>query len=258
MKHITAVFVLTAFLILPFVSFAESRKDILGGWVLSEKWGGYMGVAILFDKDEYTYWFYSDVNYPGKPRYPIKGKYSIEGNKITLAKVPGLYTDKWYLIDYQKEKCLIPDNEYSKLAEGKPFDDSRLLHFDKLFDTEDPFAYQMGGYNTLESRKKYIEDLKKEKLEFIKHMDIEAKKLLDKFNASEDSKKLGGLFTVDDYDKTVVLEEYDFELRKSVGIVSYTLKTPVDFKGFPRDFAIKVYRDDERNPHYKLVKCKLK
>ncbi|MFA7186395.1 MAG: hypothetical protein WC082_15950, partial [Victivallales bacterium] len=234
---------------------AENKEDISGGWVLSQQWCGYMGVAILFDKDEYTYWGYSDVNYPGKQRYPIKGKYSIEDNKITLDNTRGTYSDKWYLIDYQSERCLIPDNEYSKLAKGKPFDDSRLLHFDKFFDAEDPFAYQQ-GYKTPEQRRGHLEYIQKEKQALIKDADKEAKKILDEFNASENSKKLGGPLTIDDYEKKVSREVFDVELSNMVDIVSYTLKRPVDFNGYPRSFSIKMYRDDDFNLKFILVKGK--
>jgi hypothetical protein len=73
---------------------------INGAWVLSEKWHGYMGIALVIKDNEFKYWFYSDAKLPDEPKYPITGKVEFDGDIIRL--VPNgnehLYDTKWRLV----------------------------------------------------------------------------------------------------------------------------------------------------------------
>lgn len=61
----------------------KTEEEIIGKWTFSEEWSG-MGLAIEFDKEEFKYWFYSDVKFGKEPVYPIKGKWKISDGVIIL------------------------------------------------------------------------------------------------------------------------------------------------------------------------------
>ena len=51
----------------------SAPSTIDGAWVLSDKWTGFMGIALVIKGNEFRYWFYSDVSVPREPKYPITG-----------------------------------------------------------------------------------------------------------------------------------------------------------------------------------------
>src|SRR5262245_53469412 len=44
-----------------------------GAWVLSDKWWGYMGIALVIKGNEFKYWFYSDFIGPRERGIPSPG-----------------------------------------------------------------------------------------------------------------------------------------------------------------------------------------
>jgi hypothetical protein len=99
-----------------------------GYWLLSGKWMGYMGIALRLDKDQFQYWFYSDVRLPNEPTYPIVGTVQTEGDTITLKCKERLYDSKWHLFIYRNQICLLADLHYQQFTKTGKLDDSRLLY----------------------------------------------------------------------------------------------------------------------------------
>ena len=100
-----------------------------GYWLLSGKWMGYMGIALKIDKNRFQYWFYSDAKLEHEPTYPLSGEVEIRKNTVHL-KYRGqehLYSDKWHLIIYKNQICLLADNHYHDYMKTDKLDDSRLL-----------------------------------------------------------------------------------------------------------------------------------
>lgn len=112
-----------------------------GAWVLSEKWIGYMGVALVIKSNEFKYWFYSDVQSPKKPNYPMTGKIALDGDRIAL--LPNnadghLYDTNWHLVVHKGEICLLAGIHLQEYKKGKPFPVDRLLHKTNGFDEKKP------------------------------------------------------------------------------------------------------------------------
>jgi hypothetical protein len=112
-----------------------------GAWVLSEKWNGYMGIALVIKSNEFRYWFYSDVQLPKEPTYPITGKVELDGDTIRL--LPSitdahLYHTNWHLVVHKGEICLLAESHLRDYRSGKPFPDDRLLYKIDDFDEKKP------------------------------------------------------------------------------------------------------------------------
>ena len=78
----------------------QDKSQIIGKWAFSEDWMGEMGIAIEFTKDEYRYWFYSDVKNGEEPKYPITGKWNLVGGVLSLNEPNEgtLYAKEWTLV----------------------------------------------------------------------------------------------------------------------------------------------------------------
>lgn len=125
---------------------AQSQTPTLdGAWVLSEKWTGYMGIALVIKSNEFRYWFYSDVQLPKEPRYPIMGKVELDGDKIRLLPTvtdAHLYHTNWHFVVHKGEICLLAESHLRDYRSGKPFPDDRLLHKIDYFDDKKPVMNQ--------------------------------------------------------------------------------------------------------------------
>ena len=67
-----------------YASLVGTRSEIPtldGAWVLSEKWTGFMGIALVIKSNEFRFWAYSDYQPEKQPRYPIIGKVESDGDK---------------------------------------------------------------------------------------------------------------------------------------------------------------------------------
>jgi hypothetical protein len=112
-----------------------------GAWVLSEKWTGYMGIALVIKENEFKYWFYSDFRSSTEPRYPITGKIESDGDSIRL--VPSvrdahLYDTAWHFVVHKGEISLLAESHFREYRSGKRFPDDRLLHRIDDFDEKKP------------------------------------------------------------------------------------------------------------------------
>ena len=123
----------------------QAIDNLDGGWVLSDLWAGYMGVAIQFDGNQYKYWFYSDVVVPDEPEYPLSGTWSWDGPVVKLDSDAHLYDERWHVYRYNGELCLLPDSARQwQLRDGKEHED-RLLFRIENFDARDPFLVRRGS-----------------------------------------------------------------------------------------------------------------
>ena len=123
----------------------ECRLD--GYWLLSGKWMGYMGIALKIDKSNFQYWFYSDVKSNHEPTYPLSGEVEIKKNTVHL-KYRGqehLYAEKWHLVIYKNEICLLAESHYQEYMKTDKLDDSRLLFKVREADIRDKKKPQMNA-----------------------------------------------------------------------------------------------------------------
>jgi hypothetical protein len=107
-----------------------------GAWVLSDKWTGYMGIALVIKSNEFKYWFYSDFKGPKEPTYPITGKLEIDADTIRLHPKGDahLYDTSWHLVVFKGEICLLAERHMRSYRDGGKFADDRLLHKLDAFD----------------------------------------------------------------------------------------------------------------------------
>jgi hypothetical protein len=133
------VLTLTMFLITALAG-RPSPPTINGAWVLSEKWTGFMGVALVIQGNEFKYWFYSDVKIPNPPAYPITGKVEFDAGVVRLHPHDDrrLYDTSWHLVVFQGEICLLADRHLQAYRAGEKFADDRLLHKIAEFDEKKP------------------------------------------------------------------------------------------------------------------------
>jgi hypothetical protein len=123
----------------------EYRLD--GYWLLSGKWMGTMGVALKIDGNRFQYWFYSDEHFPDDPKYPLSGKVEVKKNVVHLKVRQPLhvYSDKWHLVIYKNQICLLADAHYQDYLKTDKLDDSRLLYKVKDEDILDKTKPQMNA-----------------------------------------------------------------------------------------------------------------
>ncbi len=134
-------------LLLALCSVDSSRADqIDGAWVLSEKWTGYMGIALVIHGDQFKYWFYSDVRLSDEPHYPIEGKVLYQGDTLRLqpSQEAHLYDTEWHLVIWKGEICLLAEKHYKKFQEDKKLPDDRLLFKMQNFDEKNPTENRPG------------------------------------------------------------------------------------------------------------------
>ncbi len=118
----------------------SAPATIDGAWVLSDKWTGFMGIALVFKSNEFRYWFYSDVRGPREPKYPITGKVEFDGDTIRLRPSGDahLYDTNWHLVVFQGEICLLADLHMRRYLDSQKLEDDRLLHKLDAFDEKKP------------------------------------------------------------------------------------------------------------------------
>src|SRR4030095_12469104 len=102
--------ILIFFILLATIVGARSAPPTIdGAWVLSDKWTGFMGIALVIKSNEFKYWLYSDVSGQREPKYPITGKVEFDADIIRLR--PGvdahLYDTNWHLFVFKGEICLL-------------------------------------------------------------------------------------------------------------------------------------------------------
>jgi hypothetical protein len=132
---------LTLFFLCVGVLAARSAPPMVdGAWVLSDKWRGYMGLALVINGDEFRYWFMSDFKSEDEPTYPITGKVEFVGGVIRLHSIGDarLYDTDWHLVVLQGEICLLADTHMRAIRDGQRFPDDRLLHKVEHFDENSP------------------------------------------------------------------------------------------------------------------------
>ncbi len=134
--------ILTFFILLATIAGARSAPlTIDGAWVLSDKWTGYMGIALVIKSNEFKYWFYSDVKGPSEPKYPITGKVEFDANTIRLRPDGDarLYDTNWNVVVFKGEICLLASFHMSPpWRDEKKFPEDRLLHKLDAFDEKKP------------------------------------------------------------------------------------------------------------------------
>ena len=89
-----------------------------------------MGVALKIEKNRFNYWFYSDVKSAHEPTYPLSGEVEIKKNTVHLKRrgPEHLYSEKWHLVIYKNQICLLADSHYQDYMKTEKLDDSRLLY----------------------------------------------------------------------------------------------------------------------------------
>jgi len=120
---------------------ALGKTKIDGAWVLSEKWEGYMGIALVIHDESFKYWFYSDVVVPGdETRYPIAGRVEEKDGEIRLkAKADArLYDTMWRQVQWQGELCLLSQKDFESYVKSGVMPVSRLLYRVQKFDEAHP------------------------------------------------------------------------------------------------------------------------
>ena len=128
-----------------YASLVGTRSEIPtldGAWVLSEKWTGFMGIALVIKSNEFRFWAYSDYQPEKQPRYPITGKVESDGDTIRLYQASAdaryLYHTNWHLVVHKGEICLLAESHLQDYRSGKPFADDRLLYKVDDFDEKKP------------------------------------------------------------------------------------------------------------------------
>jgi hypothetical protein len=118
----------------------SAPPTINGAWVLSDKWTGYMGIALVIESDKFKYWFYSDVGGARAPKYPITGTIEFDGDIIRLRpdSQANLYDTKWHMVVFQGEICLLADLHMTRYRANRRLEDDRLLHKLDDFDEKKP------------------------------------------------------------------------------------------------------------------------
>jgi hypothetical protein len=120
-------------------SAASDAPSLDGAWALSEKWTGYMGIALVIKGDTFKYWFYSDAKTGNEPKYPITGKAEIKKGVIHLTPTDPklrLYSSAWQSVVYKGQTCLIAESDLKKFREKH--EDDRLLYKLDAFDEAAP------------------------------------------------------------------------------------------------------------------------
>jgi hypothetical protein len=140
-RDIMRIFILTLVIFAATVfAVRPPPPTIDGAWVLSDKWTGYMGIALTIRSNEFKYWFYSDVKLPTEPEYPITGNVEFDADIIRLRPEGDkrLYDTNWHLVVFEGEICLLAGRHMQRHREGQKFADDRLLHKLAEFDEEKP------------------------------------------------------------------------------------------------------------------------
>jgi hypothetical protein len=119
----------------------SNTPTIDGAWVLSEKWTGYMGIALVIKSNQFRYWFYSDAKDSKVSTYPITGKVEFDGDRIRLlpsATDARLYHTNWHFVVFKWDICLLAESHLKDYRNGKPFPENRLLYKIENFDEKKP------------------------------------------------------------------------------------------------------------------------
>ncbi len=104
------------------------RKEIEGYWALSSAWIPYMGLALELRSDgSFRFWFRSDVRVKGEPKYPVIGKYSIEGGILTLATSADIYDPRWVLISHAGRTGIFPLSNFDTIISRQESPHERML-----------------------------------------------------------------------------------------------------------------------------------
>lgn len=134
--------ILTFLILLATIVGARSAPPTIdGAWVLSDKWTGFMGIALVIKSNEFKYWFYSDMKGPREPKYPITGKVEFDGDIIRLRPDSDthLYDTNWNLVVFKGEICLLASfHMRPPWRDDKKFPEDRLLHKLDDFDEKKP------------------------------------------------------------------------------------------------------------------------
>jgi len=113
-----------------------------GAWVLSEKWEGFMGLALVVDGERYTYWFSSDVSSGKEQRYPLSGRVVTASGNVHLipdsSSTGHLYDTTFHPVVYRGEICLLAASHYARMLETGEIPSDRLLHQLSDFDVNHP------------------------------------------------------------------------------------------------------------------------
>eukprot|EP00456_Euglypha_rotunda_P036677 TRINITY_DN2816_c0_g2_i3.p2 TRINITY_DN2816_c0_g2~~TRINITY_DN2816_c0_g2_i3.p2 ORF type:complete len:147 (-),score=31.88 TRINITY_DN2816_c0_g2_i3:453-893(-) len=138
------LFLTVAILAVPYIEAHSAPPTINGAWVLSDKWTGFMGIALVIKDKEFQYWFYSDVRLPNEPKFPITGKVEYDGDIIRLrpdgdARV---YDKEWHMVVFQGEICLLGERHMATYRTSRKLPDDRLLHKLDEFDEKKPVMNQ--------------------------------------------------------------------------------------------------------------------
>jgi hypothetical protein len=133
--------ILILFILATSIAGARSAPPTIdGAWVLSDKWTGFMGIALVIRSNEFRYWFYSDVPILPEPKYPVTGKVEFDGDVIRLRPNGDahLYDTNWHLFVFQGEICLLADLHMRRYRDTQKVEDDRLLHKLDAFDEKKP------------------------------------------------------------------------------------------------------------------------
>ena len=117
-----------------------ATPQIEGAWVLSDKWTGLMGVALVIKSNDFKYWFYSDVKGLGEPKYPITGNVEFNGDAIRLRSTQDarFYDSVWHVVSFKGEVCLLADKDMQTFRDTRKLPDDRLLYKLETFDEKKP------------------------------------------------------------------------------------------------------------------------
>ncbi len=104
----------------------EDHKEVDGCWTLSSEWTGYMGTALELHDGRFRYWFMSDVRLRDSPKYPVTGKYTIEGGVLVLA-TEEITESRWLLVSHNGRLGLFPASGFETITARKESPHLRML-----------------------------------------------------------------------------------------------------------------------------------
>jgi len=114
--------------------------DVAGSWALNIP-AGFTGTSLQLKDGVYWYWYYSDVTGPDDKliRFPISGKYSIEGNRLVLEPAPGVRETQWVYGDLRGIRGLFSVYKLEAARRRKePIEVAMLIRVSLAVDLEHP------------------------------------------------------------------------------------------------------------------------
>jgi len=69
---------------LPWTNATDDVRELNGVYQLCEEVSWCTGETLVLDNGQYSYWFYSDFISPVHVDYPVRGRFELQGSRLTL------------------------------------------------------------------------------------------------------------------------------------------------------------------------------